>query len=286
MNPQYPVYIISKGRADSRLTSKTLERMNVPYRIVIEDQEYDDYAAVIDESKIILLDKQYQHDYDACDEFGMEKSKGSGPARNFVWDHSVSEGHKWHWIMDDNIRSFYRFNNNTQIRVGNGAVLKAMEDFVNRYENVSMAGPQYFSMVPRRSKAPPYVLNTKLYSCNLIRNDVPFRWRSRYNEDVDLSIRMLKAGWVTVQFNAFLQEKMTTQTMKGGNTDELYAKGTLEKSRMLGELHPDVVRVGWRFRRVHHYVDYRPFKKNKLIRKPNIELNKGVNNYGMVLSHG
>ena len=285
MNPQYPVYIISKGRADSRLTSKALERMNVPYRIVIEDQEYDDYAAVIDESKIILLDKQYQHDYDACDEFGMEKSKGSGPARNFVWDHSVSEGHKWHWIMDDNIRSLYRFNNNTQVRVNNGAVLKAMEDFVNRYENVSMAGPNYHSMAPRRRKVPPYVLNTKLYSCNLIRNDVPFRWRSRYNEDVDLSIRMLKAGWVTVQFYAFLQEKMTTQTMKGGNTDELYAKGTIEKSRMLGELHPDVVRVGWRFNRVHHYVDYRPFKKNKLIRKPNIELNKGVNNYGMVLRH-
>jgi hypothetical protein len=41
MNPRYPVYIISKGRWDSRLTSKALETINVPYRIVIEPQEYD-----------------------------------------------------------------------------------------------------------------------------------------------------------------------------------------------------------------------------------------------------
>ena len=34
MNPKYPLYIVSKGRADSRLTSKALEKMLVPYYIV------------------------------------------------------------------------------------------------------------------------------------------------------------------------------------------------------------------------------------------------------------
>lgn len=47
MNPEYPVYIISKGRWESRLTSKALEKMRVPYHIVIEPQEIDDYAAEI-----------------------------------------------------------------------------------------------------------------------------------------------------------------------------------------------------------------------------------------------
>ena len=79
MNPRYPLYIVSKGRAHSRLTSKALEAMNVPYLIVIEDQEYDDYAAVIDEKKILLLDKTYQSDYDAFDDLGMTKSKGGAP---------------------------------------------------------------------------------------------------------------------------------------------------------------------------------------------------------------
>jgi hypothetical protein len=46
-NPKYPVYIVSKGRADSRLTANTFERCNIPYYIVIEPQDYDDYACLI-----------------------------------------------------------------------------------------------------------------------------------------------------------------------------------------------------------------------------------------------
>jgi hypothetical protein len=37
-NPRYPVYIVSKGRWETRLTSKALESLGVPYRIVIEPQ--------------------------------------------------------------------------------------------------------------------------------------------------------------------------------------------------------------------------------------------------------
>ena len=51
MNPKYPVYVISKGRWESRLTSKALERMKVPYHIVVEPQEFDNYASVIDKQK-------------------------------------------------------------------------------------------------------------------------------------------------------------------------------------------------------------------------------------------
>ena len=41
MNPKHPVYIISKGRWDSRHTGKALDRMNMPYSIVVEDYEYE-----------------------------------------------------------------------------------------------------------------------------------------------------------------------------------------------------------------------------------------------------
>ena len=55
MNPEYPVYIPSKGRWKSRLTSKVLEKLNVPYKIVVEEQEYNNYASVIDTKKILIL---------------------------------------------------------------------------------------------------------------------------------------------------------------------------------------------------------------------------------------
>jgi hypothetical protein len=147
-----------------------------------------------------------------------------------------------------------------------------------------MAGPNYFMFASRKSKAAPFTANTRIYSCNLIRNDVPFRWRGRYNEDTDLSLRMLKAGFCTVLFNAFLQEKMQTQTLGGGNTAEFYAKeGTLPKSRMLVEMHPDVAKLAMRFGRAHHHVDYTPFRNNRLIRRPETEIASGPNEYGMRL---
>lgn len=284
MNPNFPLFIVSKGRADSRLTSRTLEEMKVPYRIVVEEQEFSDYAKVIDKRKILVLDKKYQDDYDTFDNLGSKKSKGPGPARNFVWDLSISEGYAWHWVMDDNIRYFFRLNKNLKVPVSDGSIFRCMEDFCLRFKNVGMAGPNYFMFASRKSKIPPYVLNTRIYSCNLIRNDTPFRWRGRYNEDTDLSLRMLKNGWCTVQFNAFLQGKTTTQKLKGGNTAEFYAKeGTYAKSKMQVAMHPDVSRIAFRFGRIHHHVDYSKFKNLKLIPVDGIRFDYGVNNYGMNL---
>ena len=180
-NPKFPLYIPSKGRYESRLTSKWLDKINVPYKLVVEPDEYDLYAEQVSENKLLVLDMSYKDKYEYCDDFGTERPTGSGPARNFIWDHSISQGHKYHWIMDDNIRSFRRMNKNEKIKVNNGSMFAAMEDFVLRYKNVAMAGPHYTFFRSARSSSPPFTLNSRVYSCNLIKNDVPFRWRGRYN---------------------------------------------------------------------------------------------------------
>ena len=284
MNPDFPLYIVSKGRADSRLTSKALEKMNTPYNIIIEEQEYKEYSSVIDKKKIVVLDKKYQEEYEVCDDLGRTKSIGPGAARNFAWEHSMSNGFNWHWVMDDNIYGFFRLNKNLKVPVADGTIFKCMEDFCKRYTNVGMAGPNYFMFAERKRKLKPFILNTRIYSCNLIRNDIKYRWRGRYNEDTDLSLRILKDGMCTVQFNAFLQFKMTNQTVEGGCSKEFYDhEGTLPKSKMLEDMHPDVARVAWRFGRWHHHVNYKPFKRNKLKKKPNLKTFFGINNFGMEL---
>lgn len=283
MHGRHPIYIVSKGRWQSRLTVKALDAMGVPYRVVVEQQEYDQYAAVIDPARLLVLPQSYLDSYDTCDELGASKSKGPGAARNFAWDHSVAEGATWHWVMDDNLDAFHRVNRNMKLESDSGAIFAAAEDFVERYENVAVAGFNYYSFVKTTDPVPPYVLNTRIYSCLLIRNDIPYRWRGRYNEDTDLSLRVLKDRWCTVQFNAFLCGKVTTQRMAGGNTAEFYAhEGTKAKSQMLADLHPDVATVVWRFNRWHHHVDYRSFKDNKLRRKAG-PWPTGINNYGMEL---
>ena len=54
-------------------------------------------------------------------------------------------------------------------------------------------------------------------------------------------------------------------------------EGTLPKSQMIVDLHPDVARLTERWDRSHHFVDYRPFRANALKLKPGIQIPEGDN---------
>lgn len=273
MNPKYPIYIISKGRWETRKTSKALEYMGVPYMIVVEPSEYNNYANVINSDKILKLPSNLS-----------ELNQGSIPVRNWVWEHSIKNGYERHWILDDNIEQFNRLNRNLQVKVSDGTIFKCAEDFVDRYENIALAGFQYDFFAKAKTILPAFALNTRIYSCTLIKNDIPYRWRGKYNEDTDLSLRILKDGWVTCLFYAFIQQKAQTMKVKGGN-EKIYNETNNRKefAESLQEQHPDVVKVVWRFNRWHHDVNYKPFKQNKLIKKDNIIVPDRINDYGMKL---
>tara|TARA_R110002072_G_scaffold1322_13_gene10853 strand:+ start:4435 stop:5310 length:876 start_codon:yes stop_codon:yes gene_type:complete len=284
MKNNYPIYVVSKNRWESRMTMKHLDWMGCDYYIVIEQSQWNEYAATCGKEKLLVLPQSYIDDYDTWDNLGDSKSKGPGAARNFAWDHSISNGDKRHWVMDDNFEGFYRLNRNRILFSKTPRVFLAMEDFADRYVNAPIVGPNYACFVKSTDAVPPYILNTRIYSCLLIENAVKYRWRGRYNEDTDLSLRVLKDGLCTVQFNAFLAGKLTTQKITGGNTDEFYSKeGTYPKSKMLEDMHPDVAKVVWKFNRWHHHVDYKRFRKNTLIRHSDYTPIKGINEYGMRL---
>lgn len=269
---KYPIYIISKGRWERRQTSKAMELMKLPYKIVVEPQEYNNYASVINPDKILVLPFS-------------NLGQGSIPARNWVWEHAINTGTERHWILDDNMDSFYRINRNMKLLCKTGVIFRVAEDFVDRYENIAIAGFQYNSFVFKDAVVPPYRLNTRIYSCILLRNDLPYRWRGKYNEDTDLSLRALKDGWVTMLFNAFVVNKETTMRAKGGNTDTIYNTNDnrREFAESLQRQHPDCVKVTWKFGRWQHHVDYSKFKNNSLIKKHGLQIPQGINNYGMVI---
>ncbi len=265
------------------LTPRALDEMGVPYSLVVEAKELADYkSAVSSSTNILVLPQRYLDEYQTLDALGGQKSKGPGAARNFCWDTSFALGYKRHWVMDDNLDAFHYLNRNEKYEVRTGSPLAAMEDFVDRYSNVPIAGPNYHSFAKKTDRLAPFVKNTRIYSCLLIENASPFRWRGRYNEDTILSLDVLKSGLCTIQFNAFLCGKVTTQRMKGGNTMDFYSKeGTKPKSQMLADVHPDVASVVWKFNRWHHRVDYTGFKKNALVKIDYRDYPK-VDNYGMV----
>jgi hypothetical protein len=277
---KYPVCIPSKGRADCQKTGKALDRLGVNYRFFVEETEYDAYCLHLGESKVVRMPF---HDL----------GQGSIPARNFIWEWARERGYKRHWTVDDNIQSFVRCTNNRRLCVYGGRFFQAMEDFVDRYENVAMAGPHHKGFVLDRDPSlTPFLLNSRVYSCILLDTSLPHRWRGRYNEDTDLSLRLLKDGYCTMLFRALCMDKGTTvgvrnaKPMKGGNTDNVYATGDhrLAFAQSLKDQHPDCVEVVWKFNRWHHQVDYSAFKRNEPVLRPGLTRIPVPDEYGMKLT--
>jgi hypothetical protein len=270
--PRYPIYIPSKGRFDVCLTAKFLRDDGVPFHIVIEKQEYEKYAEHYGEECLLVL---------------PFSNRGSViPARNWIKEHAAENGHKRHWQLDDNIRQMERWYKGMRIRCDANIAIAATEDFVDRFENVALAGMNYhtFAITPALG---PFTLNTRVYSCSLILNSLPHRWRGSYNEDTDLCLQVLADGWCTLLVNAFLIDKKWTMSLKGGNTAELYAgDGRAKMARSLERLWPGVVTTKRRFQRPQHVVkdSWKRFDTPlKYADGKSAADYQGVNEYGMKL---
>lgn len=275
MNPRFPVFVPTKGRWESRLTIKALEEIGVPYKAVIEAQEYDQYAAVVNPDNLIVLPHQ---------------DKGLVVTRNWIWDYAQSLGVEKFWTFDDNIVKFARLNRNAKIYMGDGTFLYAIEDFALRYVNLPIVGMAYRGFAKQKQKLPPIILNTRVYSNMLIETNARhpitgelFRNEGFYNDDTDLCLRILKAGLCVAQINAFLIQKSPTMTVKGGMTPHYQGDGRFKMAYELYQKHPDVTTITRKWGRWQHQVNYKPFRGNELIKKDGVEIPEGVNEYGMRL---
>lgn len=269
---QYPIYIVSKNRwqLDRAKTANYMVRNSINFYLVVEKDQEAQYRKNFPQANIIIIPQCYFDNYITLDDLGNTKSKGPGPARNYAWDHSLNSGHKKHWVMDDNITSFYGLWYNRTFKYENtGSVFfRMMEDFVDRFDNVKMAGPNYVFFIAEGQVYSPFVENTRIYSCNLISNDLKIRWRGRLNEDTVLSLDIIKLGHQTLQTNFLLQDKATTMTVKGGNFQDHYGPdGTKPKAELLVRAHPDCCKVIKKYNRWHHEVDYKKFYKKFHLRE-------------------
>lgn len=238
--PRYPIYVPSKGRFNQCHTARFLVRDRVPFHLVVEEQEADSYAEAFGRDRLLIL---------------PESDQGLIYARNWIKAHSVEGGHARHWQLDDNILRVRRVRNRRRVPADSGVALRVVEDFVDRYENVAVAGLNYQMFACGSGRMPPFVLNCHVYSASLILNALPYGWRSRYNDDTDICLRVLSDGWCTVLVNAFVVEKLRTMTVAGGNTTDLYqGDGRLRMARSLQRLWPRVVTTKRRFKRPQHVI--------------------------------
>ena len=250
----YPIYIISKGRHDCTLTANIFEKANIDYLIAVEPQEYDLYCNSLGKNRVLKL---------PFSNLGL----GSYPARNFCWEHAKANGHKYHWLFDDNIKCFYKWVDGKRIKWHEiKTALLYIECNANK-TNVDISGFEEWNFVVKPPKN-PFKKNCHVYSAMLIKNNLKYRWRLKYNEDVDLCLRVLHNGGSTSSCVYYMSDKVSTaQKMKGGNQTELYQgnapKKNLLKAKMLEAVWPQYSKTVIRFGRHHHLINWKIFKNNK-----------------------
>jgi hypothetical protein len=249
---KYPIYIISKGRAFNPLTAKNLESSGLDYYIAVEPQEENDYINALGKKRVLVL---------PFSNLGV----GSYPARNYCWEHAKNSGYKYHWLFDDNILFWMKWIDGKRRKIID---VKPAIDYVEKFvdnKNIDIGGfeePNFVVKVPKRA----FKINCHVYSAMLIKNELPYRWRLKYNEDVDLCLQVLHNGGTTASCVYYMANKVSTaDKMKGGNQDELYKgndpKKKLLKAKMLEAVWPQYAKTVIRFNRYHHLVDWRVFQK-------------------------
>lgn len=286
--PRYPIFIVSKGRSDigKMHTSYAISQLGIEHYIVVEPQEYDDYYNSDLNNKYattLTMDMRYKDYYDTISDIGNTKSTGPGAARNFCADYAKKELKvDWCWILDDNCSWFQRFWRGKRIYAKTPNVFSDVENFVDRYENIGLAGLNYVMFCVNDQTYPPFTINSRIYSFGLWNLNAPaIKQRGRYNEDTIQSLDVMNSGYKTVQFNLYIGFKRKTQLIGGGNTAEFYSKdelGTLPKTQMLKQVYPERTRIKTKFGRVHHEVDYSGFDNNLILKKEYEHLNEDEDN--------
>lgn len=337
--PKYPIYVISHERSNYRSTMRYLDACKLKYYVVVRKKQEQLYKDVLNPSYSTLLTLPEKGDKDYDEIYGMYPNGGI-PQRNYVWNHSRKLGSERHWILDDNMPNYYRWIDNKRIKIYSGDVFKSIEDYVDRYTNIRMAGHQYSSFLPTVLMTKnPLTKNTRVFSSILLWNkntdemyDVDanekkrfnelekkvdsdalyknmddkkkdsikkelsqfsksrplYQWEGSYNEDVDLSVRILKSGYATALFNFYNVNKLRSGVQGGGNIANVYKDPNSDKYKAysLKDKHPDIVDIVYRYKRVHHTADLSkfdiPFEWKKGLEKK-YEKKKKDNNHGLKL---
>lgn len=195
-------YIPSRHRADKQHTARLLERAGLPYKVFVEDNDYEAYCRELGENNVINL---------GGNDYGHVTY-----ARNAIKEYSISQGEDWHWNIDDDMRHVYRLSRGKNISVCASQIIPYAEEFVQRYTNVGIAAlaANTFNAFTTR----PFDVNQFCYGFMLVKNDHR-RWTAGVEDDLDYNLQVLTEGECTISFKAFSFYMSPQNAHKGGMTD-------------------------------------------------------------------
>lgn len=221
----YPVYVLSKGRARTCTTPGMLAEAGIPFRMVVESQEADEYAARFGWECLIIAPFQ---------------NVGTPvPARNLIREYAIAGGTRYYWQVDDDVTGFCRVVGDKRERCGVREAMGAIEAFADRYENIGLISPTGANWFP--AKVPAYRPNAATYIVVLTRVGLPCKYRGVYGDDTDYALQVLSSGWCSVAVEEYKFYAAAIMSLAGGLTEGYKAGGQEERVRELMRRWPGIV---------------------------------------------
>jgi hypothetical protein len=206
-----PIYVLSKGRAGTASSPRLLEQAQLPYILVVEPQEADAYAQHFPLAKLILL---------------PQSNKGIAYVRNHILSLNLS----WFWMLDDDIKGFYRREKGRMVRIGADIALAEAEQLICSVEWAGQGAIEYQQVAWSTKK--DYALNSYCDVCVLLHAErvkgLSYRGELALKEDRDFTLQILSAGLKTVRVQSYGFAAPKNGSNAGG-LKELYQEAEREK---------------------------------------------------------
>lgn len=287
---RYNIYIPSYKRAGIALTNGMLDEFGIEnYYFCVDPSQYPAYKEAYGIERVIVRDPSFKSE----DKLDLANSvlspdflHGASGVFNSLLYISKSLGEKAYFTMDDDIMSL-----GIKARKGDGVVpgekydkdnyyraskltpevgydfkenLNDMMILFDKMRNKSFMSAEKYGLVfalPISIK-----LGTRSYSFYLTDNANQRDHLGQQNNDIITSLEMSKYGYVNAIVEGIPQyNSADTQVLAGGATDVYHTFGTLDKAKVLVQSQPNYAKVSVIYSRVHHFVDFNQYNKQRLL---------------------
>lgn len=268
MRNDFAVFILTHGRPDNVLTSKTLDRCGYTGRVIYivdnEDDQIDKYQQNFGAENIYLFDKKAAADeIDEANNF--DNRQVIVHARNTCFKAARELGFEYFVQFDDDYYEMtYKFADSKGLVLSKNIdrVFDRMIDFLDESKAHAIAFLQCGDFIGGvdNGKGSYRFNKRKCMNSFFCRTDRPFQFVGSINEDVNTYTTAASRGALFLTVPVFAINQKCSQSQKSGMSDIYELQGTYVKSFTTVLMQPSSVRVSMmnaNHKRLHHSIAWK-----------------------------
>jgi hypothetical protein len=197
----------------------------VPFTLVVEPQEYEEYQAEFPNFPFLII---------------PENDKGVTYVRNQILEVARGKELKWIWMMDDDIKSFHLTENSKTIKAGPAQVIFQAEACLKSIPNLAIGAMEYQQYAWAAKK--PFVKNSYCDVAAFLNIELtrPLNYRPDCKEDRDFVLQCLALGYNSARSSWTSFSVPKNGSNKGGLQDDYLAGKEMAWSQNMIRLWPGI----------------------------------------------